>query len=412
MDPLRVLHLTTELPHPMGVSGGSVRQFRLFSALAQLGAEIVVVAPVTKREHEELNPEETLRDAGVRLVATPRRARRELEAAAALVRRPSLALRASRIPIHGLQTEMLAIDMEGPARGALSQMPDVVTIEHDYAISLADLLPASVPKVLTLQNVTPEYYRVRAADTRGVQGLVNRRASAMAERYISARLGQFRQLIAVSDDDARLVRKLTSAPVSVIPNGTDTAREHQELSRMSGAPPTVLFTGTMNHPPNHEGALWFHREIWPLISQAEPEARLVIVGRQPQEELMRLAQADPRVEVTGAVPDMAPYYERATVAIAPLRSGSGTRLKILDAFAARRPVVSTTIGCEGLEVSNDEHLLIADDPRTFAARTLELLGDEAHRARLADAGRRLVAERYDWSALAAQFEHLLRSAST
>jgi glycosyltransferase involved in cell wall biosynthesis len=117
------------------------------------------------------------------------------------------------------------------------------------------------------------------------------------------------------------------------------------------------------------------------------------------------------VEVTGAVPQIGPYFERATIVVVPLLSGGGTRLKILEAFAAGRAVVSTTIGAEGLDVGHEEHLLVADGAETFAAETTRLLRDGALRARRAGAARRLAEERYDWKILGEQLAEALRKAA-
>jgi glycosyltransferase involved in cell wall biosynthesis len=161
----------------------------------------------------------------------------------------------------------------------------------------------------------------------------------------------------------------------------------------------------MNHPPNADGIAWFVREVWPQT----PDARLLVVGRDPPESVLRLASD--RIAVTGAVPDVAPYFARATAVIVPLLSGGGTRLKILEAFAAGRAVVSTSIGAEGLEVSDGRHLLLADGAHAFAEATGRLLADPELRARLAAEARKLVQERYDWRALGDRLEETLRRAA-
>jgi len=401
---LRVLHLTTELPHPRGASGGAVRQFHLDVQLAQLGHEVTVIAPVSVFQQTDLHPIDTLADSGIRLIATPRRSPREREALRAFARRPALLLRAPTLPLHGLQTEMLAIDMEPAIRRELARDVDVVAIDHDFVVRLADLVEPGMPKVLTLHNDTPSYYRARAAVEQGFTRQASRWQAAMSDRYITPRLHGFDLLIAVSESDASLICKRTRVPVEVVPNGTDAS-----TTAFSGwaSEPTILFTGSMNHPPNRDGILWFHREIWPKIVAMIPEARLMIVGRHPQREIVQLGNVDPQVAVTGEVPDMRPYYEQASVAVAPLRSGGGTRLKILDALAAVRPVVTTTIGCEGLDVIDGVHVLVADDTDSFAERTVQLLRDRDLNRRIATQGRAFVEQRYDWRALGAKYAQLL-----
>jgi glycosyltransferase involved in cell wall biosynthesis len=138
-------------------------------------------------------------------------------------------------------------------------------------------------------------------------------------------------------------------------------------------------------------------DILPRLRRLIGDVELWIVGRSPAPEVLRLDGGS--IRVTGTVPDVVPYYERSAVAVVPLRAGSGTRLKILEAMALGRPVVSTSVGCEGLDVEHERHLLVADDAEAFARQTARLLADGALYRRLADEGRRLVEARYDWSVL-------------
>lgn len=405
---LRVLHLSTELPHPRGGSGGAVRQFHLLQRLAERGHAVTSVTPVFAFQHRELDPVRSLGEYGIRLVPTRRRAPREREAVDAFLRRPRLLARATHVPFYGLQMEMLAIDMRAPIRREIARGVDVVLIDHDTSTYLLDILPADVPKVLTLHNITPNYYSGRAENSHGLARLLNRREALASARYIMPRLERFDLLIAVSEADARLIRGRVGPQVAVVPNGTDALATTPAPQRV-GAPASLLFTGTMNHPPNHEGIEWFHREIWPLIKAEEPDVRLVIVGRHPQASVLALATSDSHIDVTGGVASMKPYYEDATLTIAPLLSGSGTRLKVLDALSAERAMVTTSIGCEGIDVVHDESVLIGDTPAEFANHVLALLRDPSRRASLATAGRRLAVERYDWTSLGDAFGELVES---
>jgi glycosyltransferase involved in cell wall biosynthesis len=158
----------------------------------------------------------------------------------------------------------------------------------------------------------------------------------------------------------------------------------------------------MSYLPCADGATWFCDEILPLIRGRGANAETWIVGADPPAEVTALAGPD--VRVTGRVADVTPYYERSLVSVVPLRAGSGTRLKILESMALGRPVVSTTVGCAGLDVVNGEHLLIADTAAEFAEATVRLLTDRALRSRIAASARALVARRYDWDGISA---HLL-----
>ena len=176
---------------------------------------------------------------------------------------------------------------------------------------------------------------------------------------------RFDQCITVSEIDRDLYLKTNPRlQIDVIPNGVD-VQKYTPLPA-NNASPTLLFIGNMGYSPCVDAMLYFCREIFPLIRQAVSGVELWIVGKEPLPEVLRLNSDG--VHVTGQVEDVIPYYKQSAVCVVPLRSGGGTRLKILEAMALGRPVVSTTIGCEGLEVVDGQHLLIADKPANFAGR--------------------------------------------
>ena len=160
----------------------------------------------------------------------------------------------------------------------------------------------------------------------------------------------------------------------------------------------LIFTGTLNHPPNAEGIAWFADEVWPEVAAARPDARLMVVGREPPPAVARLGSR-PGIEVVGPVADMREWYGRATAAVVPLLSGGGSRLKILEALACGRALVSTPVGAEGLDLQDGRDLLLAADASAFAAATLRLLAEPDLRADLAAQGRRAAERRYDWRVL-------------
>jgi glycosyltransferase involved in cell wall biosynthesis len=401
---VRILHLTTKLPSAFGVDGGALRQFELCTRAAQAGHEVTVVVPVATWMHEAYRPAEQFGPSGIRLVATRRRRRRELEALSAIARRPLMLLRFATAPFYGVQSEMYAMDMREAIRAELARKPDVVTVEHDFAIRLGDEVGPDIPKVLLTHDVTSAYYRTRAESASGVRRtLLNIQARQMAS-YVTERLSGFTGIVTVSAEDAEVFRAMTDVPVLVVPNGT--ALDPVRLQPPPGRP-ELLFTGTMDYAPNRDGILWFASAIWPHILKQAPEARMLVVGRRPDARVRRLERDDARIEVTGEVSEMEPYFERATAVIVPLRSGSGTRLKILDAFASARPVVSTRIGAQGIDVQDGEQLLLGDEPEEFAKQVVRLLGDADLRSRLSANGRQLIDERYHWRAIAEQYLDVL-----
>lgn len=196
--------------------------------------------------------------------------------------------------------------------------------------------------------------------------------------------------------------------IVTVPNGVDTEMFQQRGNREEVLG-RIVFTGAMNYYPNVNAVLFFAQHCWPLIQAHAPDATWQIVGREPPAEIGALARL-PGVQVTGSVPDVRPYLTEAAVALAPLQIGSGTRLKILEALAMGKALVSTSIGCEGIAVVPGKHLLIADQPETFASAVVELLNDPTKRHELGTAGRKLVETQYSWTQcsdrLLQQLEHL------
>jgi glycosyltransferase involved in cell wall biosynthesis len=169
----------------------------------------------------------------------------------------------------------------------------------------------------------------------------------------------------------------------------------------------LVFLGSMDWMPNIDGIHWFTAEVLPLIRKRRPACILAIVGRRPAASVRKLSEKDPLILATGTVADVRPFLWGSDVAIVPLRIGGGTRLKIYEAMAARVPVVSTTIGAEGLKLSNGENILIANSPRDFADACLELLEDAAARRRIATAAWEMVSACYSWDIVSQKFEQLL-----
>lgn len=202
------------------------------------------------------------------------------------------------------------------------------------------------------------------------------------------------------DDRRRLHEAVPDARTAVVANGVD-------LDYFAPVPAAVdhrslVFVGSINYRPNTDAVLHCAEEILPLVRRRVPGARLTVVGQGAPRAVRRLD--GPAVCVPGAVPDVRPFLAAASVVVVPLRMGGGTRLKVLEALAMGKAVVSTSIGCEGIDVEDGRHLLIADDAGAFAAQVVRLLGDEELARRLGMAGRRLVEARYGWASVAGQLE--------
>jgi glycosyltransferase involved in cell wall biosynthesis len=230
-------------------------------------------------------------------------------------------------------------------------------------------------------------------------------------RFERDAIQRFDLVLAVSDADAQTLARLygpLSEPVHVVPTGVDTGyfapREGPVRSRH------LVFTGSMDWLPNEDGIVHFVREILPLIRQVEPSTTLSIVGRDPTPAVRRL-EAEYGVTVTGRVDDVRPFVAEAAVYVVPLRIGGGTRLKIFEAMAMGKPIVSTTVGAEGLPVSDGLHLLLADTPDAFAHAVVRLLQNQTERARLGDAARHLVVNQFDWASVSGHLDAALAAAA-
>ncbi|MGA9567941.1 MAG: glycosyltransferase [Candidatus Korobacteraceae bacterium] len=213
------------------------------------------------------------------------------------------------------------------------------------------------------------------------------------------------RVIAVSPQDAEVMRKMFGVEASSVPTGVDL----EYFRRPLNAPRTadLVFVGSMDWLPNSDGVNYFVREILPLIWQRRPDCTLAIVGRSPSSSMLALAQQDARIKVTGTVPDVRPWLWGASLSVVPLRIGGGTRLKIYEAMAAGTATVSTPVGAEGLDVSHPENIRLADTPDAFAEQCLNLLHDADQRELVASQALALVTSRFSWDVIAAEFEKLL-----
>ena len=207
-------------------------------------------------------------------------------------------------------------------------------------------------------------------------------------------------VIAVSDADAAALRRLgITTRLEVVPNGVDAGYYRPDPS-IEPEPATLLFTGTMDYRPNVDAARWFVSSVFPAILAKKPDARIQIVGRSPTPSIQRLATDSQNVLVTGAVEDVRPYFSRSTLFVVPIRMAGGARLKVLEALAMGLPVVSTSMGIEGIHLEDGKEVLLADSAEDFAAAVLRLLDDPTLRKRLSLAGRQAAEERFSWSQVA------------
>ncbi len=293
---------------------------------------------------------------------------------------------------------------------ALAAKPDVVLVDFPHAaVLLPDgaLEPASV---IFTHNVEAEIFERHAAVANGLWRLVWREQSRKMRRFEGDALRRFDSVIAVSTRDGKALTALYDLKrVETIDTGVDLDfygfAHADQAAPFGGSGGTIVFTGAMDWRANIDGIEFLMDEVWPIVTHARPEANAVIVGRNPPADLVAKAKESGLAwEFTGFVDDIRPYVAAGHVYVIPLRVGSGTRIKAFEAMAMGRPVVSTTVGVEGLDVTHEAHYLRADTAEAFATSIVRLLGDGELRERLARAARARVEARFSWSHVARQFE--------
>ena len=287
--------------------------------------------------------------------------------------------------------------------------------EQRFDVAVCDFLDAAVnfpgrlniPGVLFQHNVESEIWRRHAATAGNpVKRMIYRMEFGKMERYERIVVRKFHHVVAVSESDRALMTQWVDGDrVTVVPTGVDLAeyRPHPDAAEPG---PVVTFVGAMDWEPNVDGVEYFASEVWPAIKADVPDAKLRIVGRNPDRRVKKWASES--IEVTGRVPSVVEYLHQSSVVIVPLRIGGGTRLKIYEAMATAKAVVSTTVGAEGLDVHHGRDIMLADDARSFAQAVIMLLRDRELRQRYERAALE-TAGRCDWPAIGERFQQVLQA---
>ena len=284
--------------------------------------------------------------------------------------------------------------------------------EDDYDLVIASQLPMAayhpsfngVPSIFEELELGSAFAAFRRAEI-DPKGLRDRLTWLKLQNYLGSLLPAFRAVTVVSELERELLSRLFPfvRTVHVIPNCLDLSN-YQTSARQFRCN-RLIYTGSFRYHANHEAMCWFVEKVFPLVLEQSPETELMITGDHAGLSLPSQAN----ITLAGYVENVRNLVADSAVAIAPLLSGGGTRLKILEAMALGTPVAATSKGAEGLDVRHDVHLLIADEPSVLANHILRLLGDESLRWRLAESARLLVQEKYDWRAALPDFETFLES---
>jgi len=277
---------------------------------------------------------------------------------------------------------------------------DIIQIESSQLAGFA-LDPRAV-RVLDEHNIEYELlYRMYSTEGSAVRRVYNWLEFRKFKREEVTSWQSVSGVVSTSAREERIMHDAAPAvPTMVAPNAVNVEYFCPSDEPADGG--ALVMTGLMHYRPNIDGAAYFVREIFPLILASRPDIVFYIVGAGVTDELKRLSSSN--VVVTGTVPDVRPYVYKSAVFVVPLRMGGGTRLKVLEGMSMAKAVVSTSIGCEGIDVSHDEHLLIVDEPRAFADAVLRLLDDRERRLELGRKGRALVERQYRWETVVEQLE--------
>lgn len=293
-----------------------------------------------------------------------------------------------------------------------SNMPyDIVHADQLNMAQYAERVPGA-RKVLDEHNALwLLYQRLANRMQRGPRRWLLERDWRLLKRYEGSVCRRFDAVTAVSEEDRAALEEAMgeSREISVIPIAIDTDEVRPVVRKPDGD--HILHIGTMYWPPNIDGILWFLHQVFPLIRARRPDTIMDVVGARPPDEIVRFSNPAEGINVTGYVEDVNPYLEQAAVMVIPLWAGGGMRVKILNAMAQGLPIVSTSLGCEGIAVEDRRHILIADTPEQFAQATLKLLDERSLADQIGENGRRLAETLYDYRVACRPLDLIYRSTS-
>jgi glycosyltransferase involved in cell wall biosynthesis len=378
------LFLSPESPYPL-TGGGALRSASLLNFLARDHA----VDLITFREPGAADPRRHIPSGlvrGVQVIDLPFHARNRW---ARTMRNAGRLLRG----VPPLLDRFSGFD-EAIAEATQGQRYDISVLEHFWCAPYWEQLAAiSGITVLDLHNIESVLHRQCADSETGAQALAHRVFQNMSRDLEAEWLPRFTYLLAASDTDARRIRQIApEAAVFVYPNSIPLVPPPRRAEEN-----LIVFSGNLEYHPNISAVRYFHDRIWPKLRERYPGLVWRLVGKNPR-SVAGIVKKDDRIEIAGPVADAVSQLARAKVAIVPILAGSGTRIKIIEAWAAGVPVVSTTIGAEGLPARPGEHLLLADQPEDFAAAVSGLLEDASLRDRIGRAGRYLFECEFNWQA--------------
>lgn len=391
---MKILMLTPYLPYPL-LSGGQIRTYNLLKNLSK-HHEITLFALIKDdKEREYIKHLETI-------CAQVKVFKRTQNPWA-----PRNILLAGITPYPFLVTRNLPYNMRSQIKTELGKDYDLIHAETFYM--MPNIPKTHIPILLveqTIEYLGYEYY-ARNSKYWFLKPLLYLDIAKIKywEKYFWRKA---ERLVTMSDEDRNEIKKelQEDVRVDVVANGVDSSRFSQTPKRLPRQP-TVLFVGTFKWLPNIDAVKYLVNDLWPGIKSQVPQAKLWIVGHSPTKEILRLGKKSD-VQVSAHVADIRDAYAKAHVLLAPIRSGKGTRYKVLEAMATQTPVVTTSLGAEGLDIESGKHVLIGDDDQSLINHTAELLNNKTLQKNLARAAKQVVQNKYNWQAISKDLDRLYR----
>ena len=397
----KILFLTQIVPFPPD-AGPKVKTYHVIRALAGQGHSVTLVSFVRPEEAQYLSALQPICSA---VHAAPIRRSRFADVfymlKSYLSGRPFLI---ERDDLHPMQETVNRLVQENDFQFIHADQLTMV----QFALRGASVVPGKKPKVIfDAHNAVWTIVERMKENARFFLKPVLAVEARRVKQYEGELLRTVDHVLAVTDIDQKLLEEALRfskpnesdrvSPITVIPIAVDT-QKLKPVNRKVGSK-NIVTLGTLHYPPNADGIRWFFNEVFPLVQKRVPDAALTIIGKNPPQDFIELAERNPGViKVTGYVDDLRPYLEESALMVVPVRAGGGMRVRILEAFAYAMPVVTTTVGLEGIHGMPDHDVLVADTPVDFANRTVELLENASLQEKLATNGRELATKKYDWQA--------------
>ncbi len=385
---MKILFITKEIPYPVN-DGCRNRTFNILKGLSKNNNITLICFGNAERDSERIEGIKGLYSS-IKLISQD----------SYNIRKKSLA--DVLLGLLSIVPFIVKSRFSGSMKTAIKEIIETERIDLVFCDSIYQAINmpvSSVTKILSEHNIESDilyrYFKVEKNFFKKVYIFIELLKMRI---YESREWKKFDKCIVVSDKDRSAIEKRTKKQsIIVVPNGVDI--EYFQPKKKDEIPNSLIYTGLMSWYPNEDAMTYFLESIYPIIRREVAVPSLMIVGKDPSDRLKKTASSDRSITITGTVVDIRPFISESEVFIVPLRIGSGTRLKILEAMAMGKTIVSTSVGCEGLDVKHDDNILIAKDEEDFAGLTVRALGDAGLRDRIGNAARLFVEKKYSWEEL-------------